>query len=184
MKHLDRINGGRYVPSGSAHGGCHPRVGTPCQPGGAGFNVPAAFLMIMSVLVAAPPAQAQPQPIVCQVEAPAGYDAPVLRMDCDVLGPRAAYTIDAHDQAHQQVARLDAMLDEALVQRDRLRETLQAERAAALIGIEDAEAELALAHLLLSQIEEPPSRATWAAIGAAAAAGAAFTITMLITETP
>ena len=111
-------------------------------------------------------AVAQPEPAACDVDPLAAPDAPVLRIDCDFIGERMAYTLKAHDDAHRQVAALDAMIDEAKAQRERLRQELTADRMVCAGQVEALGLELHHCSDAVARLGSPPSRLTWAAIGA------------------
>jgi len=129
---------------------------------------------------AGPPAATVP--VACQVDAPEGLDAPVLRLDCEGLGIRAAYTLEAHRGAHADVAALDAMATELRSQRDRVRGNLQALRIGCAHQLRRAGEQLGDCHHAIEEAADTPSRLVWAGVGAGGAAVAGLLVALLVVE--
>ena len=123
----------------------------------------------LAAVLALAPALAWADPVACVLDDSQAPDAPVLRIDCDLIGVRAAYSLDAHDGVHADVAALDAMVDAVKAQREQLRQELTAERLVCAGRLEIVSRDLRVCADAVAKASEPPSRALWFGVGAASA---------------
>jgi len=104
-------------------------------------------------------------PIKCR--AVGDLTAPVVRIDCEVIGDRAAYTLDAHAQAYLDVARFEAAARKLEEQRNECHAARVTERAFAAASLNSCADALGACKMALKDVAPPPSRMLWAGIGAA-----------------
>lgn len=128
-----------------------------------------ALCVQMAAVLLCAHAWAQEEVAACDLDPTADIDAPVLRIDCDLIGERAAYTMAAHEGMHAQVAALDAMVDTIKAQREHMRQELTADRLVCAGKVDALSRDLRLCSRALEQVADPPSRATWFGLGAASA---------------